>query len=202
MCLQRYHNAIVMKKFLFGFAILLVLSYFLTGSIKVSAQGTVQKSTPIEPVSTTAAETEYVLAYPGILPDNPLYFLKAVRDKLISFLISDFVKRAEFNLLASDKRINAALTLSTRHKSEIAISTLSKSNNYLDQAISAAASARNLGKEVDTVLHNLKNAIKKHKEVAGIIKGKIDKKFSSQLQVEIQRLDNFGIAVDKLLPQK
>lgn len=184
-----------MKKFIFGFSILLVLSYFLTGSVNISAQDITQ-------TSTTAAEVEYVLPYPGILPDNPLYFLKAARDKLVAFLISDSVKKAEFNLLTSDKRINAALTLSTRGKYEMAVSTLSKSNNYLEQAISSAASAKNSGRDVDIVLHNLKNAIKKHKDVTVAIKSKIDKKLSPQLHKEIQRLDNFGGTVDQLLPQK
>ncbi len=184
-----------MKKFILGFSILLVFSYFLIGSVKISAQDTIQTSTP-------AAKVEYVLAYPGILPDNPLYFLKAGRDKLISFLISDVIKKTEFNLLTSDKRIAAALTLSTRGKYELAVSTLSKSNNYLEQAISSASSAKSSGRDVDTVLHNLKNAIQKHKDVTSAIKSKIDKKLFPQLQKEVQRLEDFGKAVDQLLPQK
>ena len=35
-----------MKKFIFGFSILLALSYFLIGSVKISAQDTTQTSTP------------------------------------------------------------------------------------------------------------------------------------------------------------
>ena len=184
-----------MRKFFLGFLILLTLSFLTSGSVKISAQDTTQ-------TSTVAAKVEYVLAYPGILPDNPLYFLKAARDKLVSFLISDLTKKAEFNLLTSDKRINAAFALSTRGKEALAVSTLSKSNNYLEQVVSSVASAKNSGRDVDIVLHNLKNAIKKHKDVTVAIKSKIDKKLSPQLQKEIQRLENFGRAVDQLLPQK
>ena len=214
MCLRRYHNAIIMKKLFLGFSVLLVISYFLTGSVNTFAKdtATILSVTPsVAPdksnnnetqPATPAAKVEYVLPYPGILPDNPLYFLKATRDKIISFLISDVIKKAEFNLLTSDKRINAAWSLSTRGKYELAVSTLSKSNNYLDQAITATAASRNAGKNVDTVLHNLKNAIKKHQEVTVAIKSKIDKKLSPQLQNEIQRLENFGRTVDQLLPQK
>ena len=64
----------------------------------------------------------YELAYPGLLPDHPLYFFKVIRDKVVSLLINDPSKRAEFNLLTSDKRFNSG-------RQEKIIDTLSKSNN-------------------------------------------------------------------------
>ena len=153
-------------------------------------------------MATAAAHVDYALAYPGILPDNPLYFIKALRDRLVGFLINDFGKKAEFNLLTADKRINAAWTLAVRRRDELAISTLSKSNNYLALAIDDAKAAKSAGKNVDTVLSNLKDSIKKHEEVLLIISQKVDKSFAPQLQAEQKRLVDFGKSVEKLLPQE
>jgi hypothetical protein len=145
-------------------------------------------------------KVEYSLAYPGILPDNPLHFLKAARDRIILFLISDPLKKTEFNLLTSDKRIYAADLLADRDKDDIAISTLSKSNNYFHQAVVSIQEAKKAGKNVDTVLHNLNLAVKKHLETLETISGKVDRKFGAQLQYEKARLEGFGKSVADLLP--
>ena len=58
-------------------------------------------------VMTPTPTPNYLLPYPGMLPDNPLYMLKAMRDRVINFLIADSQKKAEFYLLQSDKRLNA-----------------------------------------------------------------------------------------------
>lgn len=151
-----------------------------------------------EETASPPAKIEYTLAYPGILPDNPLYFLKAIRDRLVSFLINDPLKRAEFNLLTSDKRIAAARLLADRGKDDLAISTLSKSNNYLHSAISSINDAARAGKKYDTVLHNLKLAVKKHEEVILEIGKLVDKKFYNQLQAEQTRLTELGKSADKI----
>src|SRR5260370_21185893 len=67
--------------------------------------------------STPAANmVEYNLPYPGLLPDNFLYPLKTFRDKIISFFISDPLKKASFDVLQSDKRIAAAQALEKEEK--------------------------------------------------------------------------------------
>lgn len=205
-----------MRKFLTGFICLLFVFVFIFPNSRVSAQTPSGKEIKIDQekpksedvsnnkegqAATVAAIVEYNLPYPGILPDNPLYFLKAARDRLVGFLISDSTKKAEFNLLTSDKRINAAWLLAAKGKNDLSVSTLSKSNNYIDQAILAASIAKNAGKNVDTVLSNLKNAITKHIEVVDLIEKKVDKKFVPQVQREEKRLVEFGRTVDKLLPQ-
>src|SRR3989344_1770388 len=72
---------------------------------------------------------DYDLPYPGLLPDHPLYFLKMMRDSAIGFLISDPLKKAEFDLLQADKRLNSGLYLLHNDKdknAELAQSTISK----------------------------------------------------------------------------
>src|SRR3989304_6415715 len=59
-----------------------------------------------QPVTTTPDnKIVYQLPYPGILPDHPLYTLKAVRDRIQVFLTRDNLKKAEIYLLYSDKRL-------------------------------------------------------------------------------------------------
>jgi len=203
-----------MKKVIFGFFILLLLSAL---ALPISSSAQVSKISPVEALpsvtitaddisnnndvqaSTEAAKVDYILPFPGILPDNPLYFLKAIRDRIVGFLISDSQKKAEFDLLTSDKRINAALTLAMRGKDEIAMSTLSKSNNYMDLVIASLRKSQASGKNIDTVLHNLRNSIKKHQEVVLDIKKDIDPKYSSQAQKEQSRLMDFDKSVENLI---
>lgn len=181
-----------MRKLFLGLSVFLVLFYFLTTpGFTVHAQD----------ATLSAQKIVYAFPYPGMLPDSPLYFLKAARDRIVGFLLSDFSKRAEFNLLTSDKRIAAAEILATRGKQEIAISTLSKSNNYFDLAITSAEKAKSMGKNVDTVLSNLQNSALKHQEVLLVIESKLEKKHDPQLQYESKRLSDFKLKVDKLLPQ-
>src|SRR3972149_9476367 len=131
---------------------------------------------------------EYPLPYRGIFPDNPLHFLKALRDRIILMLMSDPVKEAEFNLLTSDKRIYAAQLLSDKGKGELAVTTLSKSNNYFHNAVSSVSEAKRMGKRVDIVLTSMKKSIVKHQEVLSMIRKVVSPAFSNQLQIETQRM--------------
>jgi hypothetical protein len=107
----------------------------------------------------------YSLPYPGILPDSPLYFLKAIRDNLISAFVSDPFKKVEYNLLMADKRLASAKYLIDYKKYDLAITTLSKSGNYFDKAIQQATVLKKQGKDVDGLLDKLITASQKHQEV-------------------------------------
>ena len=77
-------------------------------------------------ISTSSAipKVEYELPYPGLLPDNPLYYLKAIRDNILKFLIRDPMKKAEFDLLQSDKRLGASYALLKKGNYDLCITTL------------------------------------------------------------------------------
>lgn len=117
--------------------------------------------------STNSALTniEYELAYPGLLPDNPLYYLKAIRDNIFKFLIQDEMKKAEFDLLQSDKRLEASRLLLLKGKAELSITTLSKSGNYFDDAIANIFKAKKKGKNTDALLGKMITASRKHQQV-------------------------------------
>lgn len=182
-----------MKKIILSF--FLIFSLLFIFSFPAFAQENTGEATK------SAQKIDYDLPYPGMLPDNPLYILKTARDRIVSILISDPFKKAEFNLLTSDKRINAARMLSEKNKPELAVSTLSKSNNYFHGALSSAIEAKDMGKNVDTVLHNLKLASLKHREVLAAINKRVGKNFEDQLQYEEKRLREFEKSVNNILPE-
>ena len=74
---------------------------------------------------------EYTLPYAGILPDHPLYPLKAGRDQVLQFLTRDNYKKAQLYLLLSDKRLSMSRDLAKKGKWQLAISTLSKGEKYM-----------------------------------------------------------------------
>jgi len=197
-----------MRKLLLGFSVFLILFYIITPLPETLAQTyknpapTQEEAASVEPKEATQSsevKVEYSLPYPGILPDNPLHFLKAIRDRIILMLISDPVKEAEFNLLTSDKRIYAAQLLADRGKDGLSVSTLSKSNNYFHNAISSISEAKKMGKRVDIVLHNMKKSIVKHQEVLSLTEKNLEKAFANQLQIEEKRMLDFEKSVDNLL---
>lgn len=141
-----------MKKLLLG--ILLILFLF-------NYQKSFAQSTP----SAEIINVQYDLPYTGILPDNPLYFLKALRDNVLGLLITDPLKKAEYDLLMADKRLGGAEALLIKNKNDLAITTLSKSGNYFYQAIAQAAIAKKQGNNVNDILSKIITASLKHQQV-------------------------------------
>lgn len=131
------------------------------------------ESSPSASASPTSPPTiEYSLPYPGLLPDHPLYGIKALRDKILSVLISDPIKRVEFNLLMADKRLNMGIFLSEKGKEELAESTVSKGEKYLFSATEQFAVLAVREKGLEVLTDRLKSAIAKHEEVVTQLKQK------------------------------
>lgn len=150
-------------------------------------------------IASESAKNEYQLPYPGLLPDNPLYKIKAFRDRLIEFLISDPIKKAEFDLLAADKRLAIGIALFDKKKFDLAESTISKGENYFDEGIKNLETARKEGRQIDpSLIVAYDSSTKKHREILeGLIKranGDIKKKLTKTLQ----RVNEFIVMVDKL----
>lgn len=81
--------------------------------------------------STKSAAIKYDLAYPGILPNNPLYKLKVLRDRVTALLISDPMKKAEFYLLQTDKGILATAMLVDKGEIKLAQETAFKAEHNM-----------------------------------------------------------------------
>jgi len=101
----------------------------------------------------------------GILPDNPLWGLKALRDKIWYVLTLSPLKKAELALLFSDKRLIYAQTLFEEGKPDIAMSTLTKGEKYLEVAVNDETLAGTQGYDTRAFLNKLATASLKHREM-------------------------------------
>ena len=111
-------------------------------------------------------KVEYLLPFPGVLPDNPLYFLKAARDRIMDFLIVDPVRKAEFYILQADKRLGMTVQLLDKGNTALAETTLSKGETYMEKAISTVVNYKASGKEIPGYLvDRLTRSLAKHVEV-------------------------------------
>lgn len=149
--------------------------------------------------SAVSSDVNYFLAYPGILPDNPFHFLKASRDKFVSLLINDNRKRAEFNLLTSDKRMFAGQILIEKDKAELGLVTISKSNNYFHNAISAAEKARKQKIEMLDVYDNMNLSIQKHIELMHKYERHLSKDQKTLYDLELKRMNEMKNTVNKTI---
>lgn len=138
-----------------------------------------------------APQVDYELPYPGLLPDSPLYFLRMIRDKVISFLISDSLKKSEFDLLQADKRLNAGIYLFNKGKISLALSTVSKAENYFEQALVKMGEAKIQGKNINEIEEKLRNALKKHKQELEHITQKVSRNIKGNFEREQKRLVGF-----------
>jgi hypothetical protein len=112
-------------------------------------------------------EIDYVLPYTGsILPDSPLWGLKALRDKVWFALTSSHLRRAQLALLFADKRLAMSQVLFGRKEPDVAMSTFEKGEKYLPIAVSEEALARGEGADTSTFLSKLAMSALKHMEVA------------------------------------
>lgn len=183
-----------MKKIGLVFVFLLFALFFIT--INVSNLSYAQET---QSTGSAVEQINYELAYPGILPDSPLYFLKAIRDRLISILINDSLKKAEFDLLTSDKKANAAWYLASKGgKTSLVVDTFSKSNNYFSEGIGMAQESKRMGRDVSMVLQNMRQAVEKHQEVLKKLQEKLPISVGQQLLAEEKRLSDFEKSVKEL----
>ena len=144
--------------------LLLLLCLVILGSIHiaVNAQNTAENA-----LSNIKKHSEYALAYPGILPDHPLYPLKMTRDKTIEFLILDPIKKAEFYLLQADKRLSAGITLFYLGKTKTGEETISKGEKYFHLAVLELE--KNKTVSTGDVLDRTLKAAEKHEEEIGLL---------------------------------
>lgn len=125
-------------------------------------QGQSAVPTPVATNGAQMVEVQYYLPYPGILPDSPLYKVKALRDKIWLLIPADGEKKARKELLMADKRINAALVLVEGGKSELGVSTATKAEKYLQSSVQRTVEEQQKGKDVKSLLLSLEKATAKH----------------------------------------
>lgn len=140
-------------------SLLIILTILITGFfVKNYADADEIKASIIQ-----IAKIDYDLAYPGMLPDNPFYKLKVLRDKLSTTLISDPYKRTAFYLLQADKGILATAILIDKHRVDLANETALKAENNV--SLLTGELYRFSEKPSNEFFNKLKTASLKHQEV-------------------------------------
>lgn len=167
-------------------AALVFASGVLITSVMRTSTKSLAQNYKVEPISVTATEeavteeaegtpaaekeVEYDLTwggriFPGILPDHFLYPLKMIRDRIWLFLTTGPLKKAELLLIFADKRIWAAQMLVDKGKADLAVSTATKAEKYLERAVAQEARAREAGKDTTVFLERLSQATLKHEQM-------------------------------------
>jgi lambda repressor-like predicted transcriptional regulator len=154
---------LIASTLVFAFAILFT-SVLRTASVKYvfSQETEIQE----EGQESESMEIDYVLPYPGrISPDSPLWPIKALRDRLWLMLTSNLDRKAELKLLFADKRLAMSKILFERDKAEIAFSTLTKAEKYLEEACAMEQESRQKGTDTSAFLTTLSKASLKHRQI-------------------------------------
>lgn len=172
-----------MKKVgLWAFFLIFLLSFSFFASKSYAGSETLTASPSSRP------DVNYELPYPGLLPDSPIYFLRVTRDRIIGFLISDPLKKTEFDLLQADKRLNAGIYLLAKGKTSLALSTVSKAENYFEQAINEMNSAKKQGRTVSAIEGRMKDAVVKHRQELEKFVKNADSNFRESFENQLQRV--------------
>lgn len=151
---------------IFGGGIILASVITVTTPIKVETAEAMISVTPIP-----LPAVQYYLPYPGVLPDSPLYRLKAVRDFVNLRLTVGEVSKAEKELLFADKRIGAAKALLEGGKTQLAGVTAIKAEKYLISAGDRMIKASSGGEDVKSMLNTIYKSSFKHKEIMSMVVG-------------------------------
>lgn len=145
-----------------GFCILIILVYFFP-IFSYAQEESIDLTLTLSPTPIPQQEqAPYELPYPGLLPDSPLYSLKVFRDRVISYLISDALKEAEFYFLQSDKRLSAGVALFEKGKFDLSEETISKGENYFEKGVAAFHKAQSQGQDTRYLQEKMTYALKKH----------------------------------------
>lgn len=176
-----------MRKF---FVLIIFLIFFSSAAVSF-AKDSVKEDIISTPSSSKTMD--YALPYPGLLPDNPLYVLKAVRDRIVETLISDPIKKANFELLQSDKRLNEGFFLFKKGESKYSLgeSTISKGENYFEKGIDEIEKAKKRGTDLSDAPQRFYLSSVKQREIIKSLIKKSRGNIRQRLQKDDERMEEF-----------
>lgn len=148
-------------KFIKNVAVIIIfIFFFLTAAYFLITSS----QTPI--IDNQQEKVVYLLPYPGLLPDHPLYFIKDLRDKIQEFLNRDNLKKAELYLLYSDKKAAMAMILASKGKNQLSISTFLKGEKDFEKIFYYLSLTKLQGQSPSSsFIDTLKLANAKHNEL-------------------------------------
>jgi len=185
----------VVSGLLFAFGILFI-SILRVAAVKYSFRPIYADDSEIEEKikQVSGITIDYSLAYPGsVLPDHPLWFLKAGRDKVWLFLTTDTLRKSDLNLLFADKRLQAAKKLFEEKKTDLGFSTLVRAEKYLENASNLETKARSEGYDTFESAQTLALAALKHRQTIKYIIAIAPE----EARPEISKVEEYPISVYK-----
>jgi hypothetical protein len=142
-------------------------------------------------VKAMAQGVDYYLPYPGLLPDHPLYWLKMIRDRTQLLTTTKPMAKTERLLLYADKRLGASWALIDGNKQALGMSTLTKAEKYLYEAVEKSRLLPQNEGDADQLRARLAKAIVKHQEVLRYLKPKVGDNYVSMMDEMLIRLDQY-----------
>ncbi|MBI5621074.1 hypothetical protein HY949_04790 [Candidatus Gottesmanbacteria bacterium] len=142
--------------------------FYLLASLPISIVAALEKNSGI---TIAPPSVQYDLAFPGMLPDNPFYKVKVLRDRYIADFISDPIKKIEFYLKQTDKGILAAAMLVDKNNVTLARETALKAEHNM--TLLTYELYRLKGKQDEAFFMRLKTASAKHQEVLRSLMGRV-----------------------------
>jgi hypothetical protein len=140
----------MIKKALASCLLVLTIFFIATPTIQAQTITTLQQKV-----------VDYQLPYPGLLPDNPLYFIKQIRDSFMLFMASDQLKKEEVKLQISDKNISAAIELTKKGRHKLSVAKVEEAEAEFLSIVDRQSKEKKKNKEfIDT----LRKANLKHRE--------------------------------------
>lgn len=148
----------------------------------------------------SSTQINYELPYPGMLPDNPLYFLKAIRDQLTAFFLSKPLDKAQFDLLQSDKNVEASYLLVTQEvgKTSLSSQTFSQGEEDFSEAIDQTAAAKKQGYSISDISKKLDLSNQRHLQVLKEIEQQVGKKNTQPFESELSTMEAFAKKINTL----
>lgn len=104
---------------------------------------------------------DYQLPYPGLLPDNPLYFIKQIRDSFMLFMAHDEAQKLEVYLQISDKNLSAGVELAKKGRHKLSVAMVEEAENRFDSIVEKLKKEKTPHPEF---VATLKKANLKHRE--------------------------------------
>ena len=183
----------------------LLFSFFLIASTLTAVLSVEnQDSTKAAALDFEKQVREYSLAYPGMLPDNPMYFIKATRDRIVEFLISDPLKKAQFHLLQTDKRIAAVSYLVPQRKeSKYVEEELKLAEKYFLLTLEDLKRAKEQNIAVDDTTSRMRIAVRKYQLIlTDLQKQAKDEQTRTSLTNAVQKFVELEKNVAKVPPKQ
>lgn len=108
---------------------------------------------------------EYILPYPGLLADHPLYFIKHTRDNIVLWMTRDYIKKSQTYLLISDKHLNMVKNLFELNKIDLALPYLIRGENLFAKGVASLETQKKSSSLPPGLLDKFELASKKHQLV-------------------------------------